>query len=149
VRKGTTTPYIAHLLATAALVLEEGGSEEQAIAAVLHDAVEDAGGQRTLREIRRRFGPRVARIVEGCTDAYTIPKPPWRQRKQQHVRKLEKAPRSVLIVSAADKLHNARSILTDCGQHGENVSSTRQHECAGVGPRGQRTERCSPIIRSA
>lgn len=77
-RKGTRIPYSAHLLAVASLVLEDGGTTDEAVAALLHDAVEDQGGRRTLERIRRRFGPAVARIVEACSDADTVPKPPWR-----------------------------------------------------------------------
>src|SRR6266704_3127289 len=83
-RKGTTIPYIAHLLAVAALVLENGGNEDEAIAALLHDAVEDQGGVPTLKVIREKYGDAVAAIVEGCTDADTYPKPPWRQRKERY-----------------------------------------------------------------
>ncbi len=78
-RKGTEIPYLAHLLAVTALVIEWGGDEEMAIAALLHDAVEDQGGLETLADIRRRFGERVAVIVDGCTDSYKIPKLPWKQ----------------------------------------------------------------------
>jgi (p)ppGpp synthase/HD superfamily hydrolase len=112
-RKGSTIPYIAHLMAVCALVLEQGGDEDQAIAALLHDAVEDQGGQPTLEEIRRLFGERVARLVEGCTDAYTIPKPPWRGRKEEYFEHLQTSPPEVLVIVLADKIHNARAILRD------------------------------------
>ena len=102
-------PYLAHLLAVAAIVMEHGGNEDEAIAALLHDAVEDQGGLPTLEEIRRRFGPAVAEIVEGCSDAVVTPKPPWRQRKEAYIARLRNASASVRLVSAADKLHNARS----------------------------------------
>ena len=85
-RKGTERPYLAHLLGVASIVLEHGGDEDAAIAALLHDAVEDQGGRPRLGEIRRKFGARVARIVDGCTDAYTVPKPPWRERKLKYLR---------------------------------------------------------------
>jgi (p)ppGpp synthase/HD superfamily hydrolase len=120
-RKGGDTPYFAHLMSVSGLVLENGGDEEQAIAALLHDAVEDQGGVATLAEIRRRFGERVARIVEGCTDAYTIPKPPWRKRKEAYLLHLKDEPGFVRLVSLADKVHNARSILTDLQTHGVSV----------------------------
>ena len=123
VRKGTNTPYIAHLLAVTSLVLEYGGDEDEAIAALLHDAVEDQGGQATLDEIRRRFGDRVAEIVVGCTDAWTTPKPPWRERKEAYLAHLPQASASVRLVSAADKLHNARSILDDYRALGESLWS--------------------------
>ena len=112
-RKDTTVPYVAHLLGVASLVLEGGGDEDQAIAALLHDAVEDQGGKATLEEIRRRFGETVAAIVEGCTDAMTIPKPPWRERKEAYIVHLRTASAPQRLVSAADKLHNARAILAD------------------------------------
>lgn len=118
-RKGRDVPYVAHLLAVTALVLENGGDEDQAIAALLHDAVEDQGGMKTLREIENRFGERVAFIVAGCTDSYEIPKPPWRVRKEAYLVHLSTAPVEVLLVSLADKLHNARSILKDLLVEGE------------------------------
>ena len=117
-RKGTEIPYIAHLLSVAALVLEDGGNEDEAIAALLHDAVEDQGGMATREEIRRRFGERVVHIVDGCTDAETIPKPPWRERKERYIEHVRHAPLEVRRVSIADKLHNARSILSDFRQDG-------------------------------
>jgi (p)ppGpp synthase/HD superfamily hydrolase len=116
-RKGSDVPYISHLLDVASIVLEHGGDEEQAIAGLLHDAIEDAGAHQEA-EIATRFGPRVASIVRGCTDADTIPKPPWRERKEAYIAHLETAPPDVLLVSAADKLHNARSICTDLRTHG-------------------------------
>lgn len=112
-RKGTEIPYIAHLLSVAGMVLEDGGDEDETIAALLHDAVEDQGGKARLEDIRSRFGDRVAAIVEGCSDADTIPKPPWRERKERYLAHLRGAPPPVLRVSAADKLHNARAILAD------------------------------------
>jgi (p)ppGpp synthase/HD superfamily hydrolase len=113
VRKGTSIPYIAHLLAVASIVLENGGNEDEAIAALLHDAIEDQGGAATREEIRRCFGNTVVAIVDGCTDAEVIPKPPWRPRKEAYIAQVRYAPASVRLVSAADKLHNARSILAD------------------------------------
>ena len=118
-RKGTEIPYVSHVLAVAALVLEAGGDEEEAIAALLHDAVEDCGGQPVLDEIRTRFGDRVASIVDGCTDAYASPKPPWKKRKEEYLEHLEHADGSTLLVSNADKLHNARAILSDYREVGE------------------------------
>lgn len=120
-RKGSETPYISHLLAVAALVLEDGGDEDQAIAALLHDAPEDQGGYLILEEIRQRFGDRVAEIVHGCTDTYQSPKPPWRERKEAYLEHLIHASPEVRRVSLADKLHNARSILTDLLRSGEAV----------------------------
>jgi (p)ppGpp synthase/HD superfamily hydrolase len=112
-RKGTKRPYVAHLLGVASIVLTHGGDEDEAIAALLHDAVEDHGGRPRLRDIRRKFGSRVARIVEGCTDADTDPKPPWLERKKAYLRHLRYADSSVRLVSAADKLYNASEMLSD------------------------------------
>ena len=120
-RKGTSVPYVAHLLAVASLVLEHGGDEDEAIAALLHDAVEDQGGAATAAAIRERFGERVAHIVLGCTDTDVIPKPPWRPRKEAHLERLRTAPPSVLLVAAADKLHNARTILAEYRLAGEST----------------------------
>lgn len=119
IRKGSNVPYISHLLSVAALVLENGGDEDEAIAALLHDAVEDQGGKATREVILNMFGTRVIEIVDGCTDADTIPKPPWQERKQQYIEKLRHASASVRRVALADKLHNARSILSDLSKEGE------------------------------
>jgi GTP pyrophosphokinase len=113
VRKGSGIPYIAHLLGVTAIALEYGADEDEAIASLLHDAIEDQGGAPTRAEIRRRFGDRVTAIVDGCTDADVIPKPPWRERKERHLAHLASADASVRLVAAADKLHNARAILKD------------------------------------
>lgn len=123
VRKASTIPYIAHLMGVASLVLEAGGDEDLVIAALLHDVVEDCGGAPMLKEVRRRFGNRVARIVDGCTDAYVIPKPPWRERKENYIRRLQKEPAETRLVSAADKLNNVRSIISDYRAIGESVWS--------------------------
>jgi (p)ppGpp synthase/HD superfamily hydrolase len=120
-RKGTQTPYITHLLSVSALVLENGGDEDQAIAALLHDAVEDQGGLKTLAVIRERFGQRVAEIVDGCTDAYTLPKPPWRARKERYLVELHTASADIHLVSLADKVHNARCLLSDLQYVGPKV----------------------------
>jgi len=113
VRKGTDIPYVAHLLAVVAIVLEYGGDEEQAIAALLHDAVEDQGGDRVRQEIRAQFGDRVASIVDECTDTDEEPKPPWKARKQTYVAHLGSASEDALLVSMADKLHNTTAIVRD------------------------------------
>jgi (p)ppGpp synthase/HD superfamily hydrolase len=114
-RKATAIPYISHLMAVAALVLEDGGDEDEAIAALLHDAVEDQGGPATLERIRGEFGDRVAMIVAACSDTDVVPKPPWRERKEAYIAHLRDPglPAGTLRVSLADKLHNARSILFD------------------------------------
>jgi len=120
-RKGTPAPYISHLMGVAGLVLEAGGDEDLAIAALLHDVAEDCGGRSLLREVRRRFGARVAHIVDGCTDTYETPKPPWRQRKEDYIRHLRDADDDVHLVSTADKVHNLRHILTDYREGGEQI----------------------------
>jgi (p)ppGpp synthase/HD superfamily hydrolase len=120
-RKGTRIPYVAHLLSVAALVLEDGGDEDEAIAALLHDAVEDQGGAAMRAEIAGRFGERIATIVDGCTDADVIPKPPWRQRKAAYIVHIRHAPLPVRRVSLADKVHNARAILFDYRQIGDEL----------------------------
>jgi GTP pyrophosphokinase len=124
-RKGTDLPYVSHLLAVCAIALEHGATEDEAIAALLHDAIEDA--PRSLkadgvrRWIRFRFGKNVLAIVEGCTDADKVPKPPWRERKQAYVRHVRTAKASVVLVSASDKLHNVRAILRDHRLVGDRV----------------------------
>ena len=123
VRKASTIPYIGHLMGVASLVLEAGGDEDLAMAALLHDVVEDCGGAPTLQEVRRRFGERVARVVDGCTDSDTDPKPPWRQRKQDYISHLQSADDDTRLVSAADKLNNVRSILADYRESGESIWS--------------------------
>jgi len=122
-RKASTIPYIAHLMGVASLVLEAGGDEELAIAALLHDVVEDCGGEPMLKEVRRLFGARVAKVVEGCTDADTYPKPPWQARKEEYIRHLKAADSDTKLVAAADKLNNVRSILSDYRAIGESVWS--------------------------
>lgn len=102
-------------------MIEQGGDEDEAIAALLHDAVEDQGGLKTLGNIQERFGPRVADIVMGLTDAVTTPKPPWRERKETYLAHLTEADGSVLRVSLADKLHNARTIRSDLRVHGPEI----------------------------
>jgi GTP pyrophosphokinase len=121
VRKASTTPYIAHLMGVASLVLEFGGDEDMAIAALLHDVVEDCGGAPMLKEVKRRFGSRVTKIVDGCTDSDTDPKPPWRERKETYLQHLKKADAETRLVSAADKLNNVRSIVADYREVGESV----------------------------
>jgi len=122
-RKASTIPYIAHLLGVASLVLEAGGDEDLAIAALLHDVVEDCGGAAMLKEVGRRFGKRVVHIVDGCTDAYETPKPPWHDRKVNYINRLKAEDADTRLVSAADKLNNVRSILSDYRALGESVWS--------------------------
>lgn len=120
-RKKTDVPYISHLMSVAGLVLEAGGGEDEGVAALLHDVVEDCGGHPVLQEVRERFGERVAKIVQGCTDAYDIPKPPWKQRKLDYLDVLRRADDDIRLVSAADKLHNVRTILADYRREGDSV----------------------------
>jgi (p)ppGpp synthase/HD superfamily hydrolase len=123
-RKGTDIPYISHLIAVASLVMEAGGNEDEYIAALLHDAVEDQGGTSTLRKITELFGKEVADIVMGCTD--DMPeigqeKRPWMDRKTAYIEHLKTASMSIRLVSNADKLHNARAILSDYNEIGEDI----------------------------
>ena len=126
-RKGKSTPYIAHLMSVSALVLEDGGDEDEAIAALLHDALEDQPDRTSPEEIRQRFGDRVLHIVLICTD--TPPdyqggeKPPWRQRKEAYLTHLRDSAGSDMRVSLADKLHNVRELLADYRREGDNLWS--------------------------
>ncbi len=120
-RKCTDIPYIAHLIAVAAIVLEYGGDEDQAIAALLHDAIEDQGGDATRREIRERFGDRVVGMVNDCTDAEVEPKPEWKERKRAYIAHINSADEASLLVSMADKLHNSTAIVRDYRQVGAKV----------------------------
>jgi (p)ppGpp synthase/HD superfamily hydrolase len=124
-RKGTEDdpeiPYIAHLLAVCALVLQDGGDETEAIAALLHDAAEDQGGEAMLHTIKGEFGADVAKIVAECSDTFERPKPPWRARKERYLAHLPEASPSALRVSVADKLDNARAILFDYRRLGDDL----------------------------
>src|SRR5881398_2192502 len=122
-RKKTRIPYIAHILGVCAIAMEYGANETEAIAALLHDAVEDYGGAKRLRDIERKFGEDVARIVQGCTDTDQTPKPPWLERKKAYVAHVRHTPMSTKLVSASDKLHNIRAILMDYRQEGERLWS--------------------------
>jgi (p)ppGpp synthase/HD superfamily hydrolase len=121
-RKGTQVPYMAHILGVASIALEHGANEDEAIAAVLHDAIEDApkrlGATAVRGAIEERFGADVLMIVEGCTDTDIQPKPPWMRRKEQYVRRIAHEDASTLLVSASDKLHNVRAILSDVRAEG-------------------------------
>ena len=126
IRKGSGVPYVAHLLSVAAIALEYDADEDEAIAALLHDAIEDQanGDAEGLKNrICTIFGGKVLAIVEACTDAEVIPKPPWRERKERYIAHLAEASPSVLLVSASDKLHNARAILSDLRTVGADVWS--------------------------
>ncbi|OBG87756.1 phosphohydrolase [Mycobacterium sp. E136] len=120
-RKASEVPYVGHLLSVAGLVIEADGTETEAIAALLHDAAEDQGGDATLATIEERFGPEVAGIVEECSDTVVTPKPPWRERKQNYIEHLNTASDSTIRVSMADKLDNARAILRDLRRFGPKV----------------------------
>lgn len=120
-RKGSGAPFITHVMSVAALVGEHGGDEDQFIAALLHDAVEDGEGLKTLEEIRAAFGERVAQLVEGCTDAFTRPKPPWQKRKEDFIRAVTGAPPELRLIVAADKIHNVRIIARDLREEGACV----------------------------
>lgn len=122
-RKGTGAPYIGHLMGVASIVLDDGGTEDEAIGALLHDAAEDHGGRERLDDIRARFGLAVARIVEDCTDSWETPKPPWAERKRAYVEHARTLPGPSLRVSAADKVHNVYGILRDLRITGESVWS--------------------------
>ena len=117
-RKASGIPYLGHLLSVAGLVIEADGTETQAIAALLHDAAEDQGGEEMLAEIREKFGADVATIVDECSDTFETPKPPWRQRKESYIRHLLDASDDAILVSLADKLDNARTMLRDFRAHG-------------------------------
>jgi (p)ppGpp synthase/HD superfamily hydrolase len=131
-RKKTRIPYIAHILGVAAIAMEYGANETEAIAALLHDAVEDCGGAKRLRDIERKFGKDVARIVEGCTDTDQTPKPPWLERKKTYVAHVRRAPMPTKLVSASDKLHNLRAILMDYRLERERLWSRFNHGKQGA-----------------
>lgn len=132
-RKGTKVAYLSHLLGVASLVMEYGGDEDQVIAALLHDAVEDAGGAPTEAAIRDQFGDRVADIVRACSDTDVMPKPPWEERKRAYLEHLVGVDDTTLLVSLADKVHNARSLASDLSVHGDalwdrfHASSEQSH----------------------
>jgi (p)ppGpp synthase/HD superfamily hydrolase len=136
VRKGTNIPYLAHLLAVAAIVLEHGGNEDDAIAALLHDAAEDHGGTKQIESIRKAFGDDVADIVEACSDTLVEnrrDKEPWWDRKVTYLDRLHVEPERAVLVSAADKVHNARTILTDYRQLGDQLWSRFNQDSGRVG----------------
>ncbi|MBA3639777.1 MAG: HD domain-containing protein [Acidobacteriota bacterium] len=138
-RKGTAIPYISHLLAVTAVALEFGADENEAIAALLHDAIEDAPsqlGQEKAIVVRRliemKFGPSVLDLVESCTDADVQPKPPWLERKCAYIEAIAHKSPSAVLVSAADKLHNARAILRDLRTDGHKVWERFNKETTAV-----------------
>ena len=119
-RKGTRIPYITHLMAVASLVGEQTEDDDVVIAALLHDAVEDQGGAKTRKIIADRFGERVTSLVDACTDTDVEPKPPWKPRKEAYLAHLRDpmTPKEACLISAADKLHNARCLVADLRAHG-------------------------------
>ena len=120
-RKKTGIPFVAHILGVTAIALEYGANEKEAKGALLHDTVEDCGGAERLRDIGEKFGDDVARIVDGCTDTYEAPKPPWLERKRAYIDHLKNSDRSTRLVSASDKLHNTRAILAELRRTGVEV----------------------------
>jgi (p)ppGpp synthase/HD superfamily hydrolase len=136
-RKGSHVPYIAHVIGVASIVLEYGGTEDEAIAALLHDALEDAPTDLGVAELRRiineQFGHDVLAIVEHCSDTTEHPKPPWRERKQRYIDAAQHTPRSAMIVSAADKLHNLRALLRDHRRDGDGLWSRFNPEAGRTG----------------
>ena len=120
-RKKTGIPFVAHILGVTAIALEYGVDETEAMGALLHDTVEDCGGAERLRDIREKFSDEVARIVDGCTDTYETPKPPWLERKRSYIEHLKDSDSSTRLVSASDKLHNTRAILAELLRHGLEV----------------------------
>ncbi|MFZ4603439.1 MAG: HD domain-containing protein [Caulobacterales bacterium] len=131
-RKGKPAPYIGHLLGVTAIVIAEGGDEDQAIAALLHDAIEDQGDKTSIDALRERFGPGVADIVAACTDAWTAPKPPWRARKEAYVAALPDKPDAARLVALADKVHNLEEILDDHSRVGAQIWSRFNAEPANI-----------------
>jgi (p)ppGpp synthase/HD superfamily hydrolase len=121
VRKGTNVPYFSHLMGVTSIVIDAGGDEDEAIAALLHDAPEDTGGRERLDDIRTRFGDRVARIVEACSDSWDTPKAPWIERKRTYVERARHHKPDELRVAASDKVHNAYAILRDLRLHGDAI----------------------------
>ena len=120
-RKGTTIPYFTHLVSVSNNVIENGGNTDEAIAGLLHDAVEDQGGEKTLKLIRKRFGNKVAKIVKECSDTKITPKPPWLERKKKYLLEMKKSTQSSLFVSLCDKLHNAICIVNDYQRVGRKL----------------------------
>ena len=120
-RKVVPVPYFAHLMGVTSLVLESGGDEDTAVAALLHDAVEDQGGVSILNAIRDRFGVRVAEIVDACSDTYLSPKPPWRERKERYLIHLKNSASDARLVSLADKLYNVRTMIDALRLEGDKI----------------------------
>ena len=120
-RKDSGAPYLAHVLGVTALVLEDGGSEEEAIGALLHDAAEDQGGEEILAAIREQFGARVEQIVRECSDTLVSPKPPWKERKEGHLEMLKTALPETIRIMQADKVYNARNLQRSLIDYGSQT----------------------------
>jgi (p)ppGpp synthase/HD superfamily hydrolase len=120
-RKGTSIPYFTHLVSVSNNVIENGGNTDEVIAGLLHDAVEDQGGEKTLKLIKKRFGNKVGKIVEECSDTKITPKPPWLERKKKYLSGMKKSTQSSLFVSLCDKLHNATCIVNDYQRVGRKL----------------------------
>ena len=140
-RKETRIPYLSHLLAVASLVLENGGGKDEAIAALLHDAAEDCGGRKRLADIRRRFGPKVAAIVAGCTDTYEDPKPPWKPRKEAYVGARPKHALGATRLGSRQKPCTTRCVLADYRASGrqalEAVQRRKRISCSEATTHGR------------
>ena len=120
-RKGSNIPYFTHLSSVSNLIIENNGTTTQAIAGLLHDAVEDQGGAKTLAIIKRKFGPKVAKIVDQCSDTIIEPKPPWKARKIKYIQNIKNKTQDTLLVSLCDKYHNASCILSDYQKVDEGI----------------------------
>ena len=120
-RKGTKIPYFFHLSSVSNHVIENGGDTNEAIAGLLHDAVEDQGGLRVLKEIKKQFGSKVAKIVDECSDTVVVPKPPWQERKKKYISDIKKKGQSSMFVSLCDKLHNGTCIVNDYKRVGKKI----------------------------
>ena len=120
-RKGSNIPYFTHLSSVSNLIIENNGTTTQAIAGLLHDAVEDQGGAKTLAIIKKKFGPKVAKIVDQCSDTTIEPKPPWKERKIKYIQNIKNKTQDTLLVSLCDKYHNASCILSDYQKVGERM----------------------------
>lgn len=137
VRKGIQAPYISHLMAVCALVLEYGGDETQAISALLHDSAEDCGGRPMLETVRVLFGDNVAKIVEACTDTFDDPKPAWRPRKEAYLALMALKPASAKLVACADKFHNLGHTLRDIEIEGVTAWKNRMKQTPNGGAEKQ------------
>ena len=120
-RKKTNIPYFTHLVSVSNHVIESDGTTDEAIGGLLHDAVEDQGGLKTLKKIRKLFGNKVAQIVNECSDTLVVPKPPWLTRKKKYLSDIKKKSQSAMFVSLCDKLHNGTSIVNDYKRKGKEV----------------------------